>query len=146
MDYHTEFEKLNEEQRYLILKKFDEEQIKKRNEMKMDLIKNAEIVIAKFIKKEDRRHIRHYIPWTSSFDFDKFMKDYEEYGEDCDDWDYIPLRFENNPLTFGKKKAVPHIIIIEVESDIELYDKFKITEYDFIQNLIDGFVKYNQQS
>ena len=139
MDYHTEFENLPDNIRELILKKFEEEQIKKRNEMKLDLVKNAEIVIAKFVKKKDRLDIRQYITWNDSFDFDNFMKDYDEDGEDYD-WDYIPLTFMKNPLTFGKK-TVPHSINVYVESDIELYDYTKITEYDFIQNLIDGFVK-----
>jgi hypothetical protein len=139
MDYHTEFENLPDNIRELIWNKFEEEQIKKRNEMKLDLVKNAEIVIAKFVKKKDRLDIRQYITWNDSFDFDNFMKDYDEDGEDYD-WDYIPLTFMKNPLTFGKK-TVPHSINVYVESDIELYDYTKITEYDFIQNLIDGFVK-----
>ena len=140
MDYHTEFENLPDNIRELIWNKFEEEHIKKRNEMKLDLVKNAEIVIAKFVKKKDRLDIRQYITWNDSFDFDNFMKDYDEDGDEDYDWDYIPLTFMKNPLTFGKK-TVPHSINVYVESDIELYDYTKITEYDFIQNLIDGFVK-----
>jgi hypothetical protein len=134
MDYHTEYKKLNQEQTDLILKKFYEEQEKIDEEIKLDTIKNAEKMIAKFIKKKDRKNIRAYIDNCSDFDIDNF-----------DAGDCIPLRLYD-VISFGKEKAPTHNIVIYVSSDIErLYD-YKITEYFFIQTLIDGFVKCNPQS
>lgn len=134
IDYDAEYRKLNQEQIDLILEKFYEEQEKRDEEIKLDTIKNAEKMIAKFIKKKDRKNIRAYIDECSEFDIDDFNA-----GE-C-----IPLRLYD-VISFGKQKAPTHNIVIYVSSDIERLDSWNITQYDFIQTLIDGFMKCNKKS
>jgi hypothetical protein len=133
-DYETEFENMSQIVKDIIWNIFEEQKEKRNEEIKMDTIKNGEKMIAKFIKKKDRKNIRAYIDNCSNFDIDDF-----------DAGDCIPLRLYN-VISLGKGKQTPnHNIVIYVSSDIEPLNSCRITEYDFIRTIIDGFIKCNKK-